>query len=74
MSVRPSQLLALEIPQGGGRPQISPDLRSLIREMSRDNPLWGAPGIHGELLKLGFEVAQSTVAKYMMRRHGPRGL
>src|SRR3954454_21202298 len=56
----------------GGRPQISPDLRSLIREMSRDNPLWGAPRIHGELLKLGFEVAQSTVAKYMKRHVGPR--
>src|SRR3954451_22761202 len=57
----------------GGRPQIDTELRALIREMSRDNPLWGAPRIHGELLKLGFEVAQSTVAKYMMRRHGPRG-
>jgi hypothetical protein len=40
----------------GGRPQISPDLGSLLREMSRDNPLWGAPRIHGELLKLGFET------------------
>jgi hypothetical protein len=39
--------------------------------MSRANPLWGAPRIHGELLKLGFEVAQSTVAKYMVRRRGP---
>ena len=38
--------------------------------MSADNPLWGAPRIHGELLKLGFEVAQSTVSKYMVRRHG----
>src|SRR3954447_4428938 len=59
--------------KSGGRPQIDTELRALIREMSRDNPLWGAPRIHGELLKLGFEVAQSTVAKYMMRRHGPRG-
>jgi transposase InsO family protein len=41
--------------------------------MSADNPLWGAPRIHGELLKLGFEVAQSTVAKYMIRRRGPAG-
>jgi transposase InsO family protein len=57
----------------GGRPQIDTELRALIRQMSTDNPLWGAPRIHGELLKLGFEVAQSTVAKYMMRRHGPRG-
>src|SRR5450830_476785 len=55
----------------GGRPQIETDLRALIRRMSVDNPLWGAPRIHGELLKLGFEVAQSSVAKYMVRRHGP---
>ena len=39
--------------------------------MSVDNPLWGAPRIHGELLKLGFEVAQSSVAKYMVKRRGP---
>lgn len=39
--------------------------------MSRENPLWGAPRIHGELLKLGFQVAQSTVAKYMARRRAP---
>jgi hypothetical protein len=39
--------------------------------MSVDNPLWGAPRIHGELLKLGFEVAQSSVAKYMVKRCGP---
>ena len=43
-----------------------------IRTISRDNPLWGAPRIHGELLKLGIDIAQSTVAKYMSRRHGPR--
>ena len=55
----------------GGRPQIEADLRALIRRMSVDNPLWGAPRIHGELLKLGFEVAQSSVAKYMVKRHGP---
>jgi hypothetical protein len=51
----------------GGRPPISSELRRLIREMSGANPLWGAPRIHGELLKLGIEVAQSTVAKYMAR-------
>ena len=45
----------------GGRPQIEADLRALIRRMSIENPLWGAPRIHGELLKLGFEVAQSSV-------------
>src|SRR5207245_381226 len=55
----------------GGRPQIDADLRVLIWRMSMDNPLWGAPRIHGELLKLGFEVAQSTVAKYMIKRCGP---
>jgi hypothetical protein len=55
----------------GGRPAIAGDLRALIRQMSLDNPLWGAPRIHGELLKLGFEVAQSTVAKYMFIRWGP---
>src|SRR5258705_8119379 len=55
----------------GGRPQIGADLRALIRRMSLENPLWGAPRIHGELLKLGFEVAQSSVAKYMVKRRGP---
>ena len=55
----------------GGRPQIARDLRVLIRRMSSENPLWGAPRIHGELLKLGFEVAQSSVAKYMVKRPGP---
>ena len=55
----------------GGRPVIASDLCALIRQMSVDNPLWGAPRIHGELLKLGFEVAQSTVAKYMIKRWGP---
>jgi transposase InsO family protein len=44
----------------------------LIQTISRDNPLWGAPRVHGELLKLGIDIAQSTVAKYMSRRHGPR--
>ena len=51
----------------GGRPQIDADLRALIRRMSAENPLWGAPRIHGELLKLGFEVAQSSVANGMDR-------
>jgi hypothetical protein len=55
----------------GGRPKIDPELRALIRRMSVDNPLWGAPRIHGELLKLGFEIAQSSVAKYMVKRPGP---
>jgi len=55
----------------GGRPRIEADLRGLIRRMSIENLLWGAPRIHGELLKLGFEVAQSSVAKYMVKRRGP---
>ena len=55
-------------PRLGGRPAIGSDLRLLIRRMSIDNPLWGAPRIHGELLKLGFAVAQSTVAKYMVKQ------
>src|SRR5215510_6924209 len=57
----------------GGRPPIEARLRALIRQMSMDNPFWGAPRIHGELLKLGFEVAQSSVAKYMVKRRGPPG-
>jgi transposase InsO family protein len=55
----------------GGRPQIETELRALIRQMSMENRLWGAPRIHGELLKLGFEVAQSSVAKYMVKWRGP---
>src|SRR5215831_12515449 len=55
----------------GGRPPIDKELRVLIRRMSIENPLWGAPRIHGELLKLGFEVAQSSVAKYMVKRQRP---
>lgn len=56
----------------GGRPQIEADLRVLIRRMCIENPLWGAPRIHGELLKLGFEVAQSSVARYMVKRRRRR--
>ena len=51
----------------GGRPPISAELRALIRRMSLENVLWGAPRIQGELLKLGFTVAQSTVARYMVK-------
>lgn len=56
-----------------GRPEIEKDLRDLIREISLANPLWGAPRIHGELLKLGIEVAQSTVSKYMAIGTRPSG-
>src|SRR3981189_959875 len=55
----------------GGRPQIDPELRVLVQQMSTENQIWGAPRIHGELLKLGFNVAQSSVAKYMVKRRGP---
>ncbi len=57
----------------GGRPPIRADLRALIRRMSMENVLWGAPRIQGELRKLGFAVAQSTVAKYMVRKDSPSG-
>ena len=53
---------------GVGRPPIDGKIRDLIRQMSMANPLWGAPRVHGELLMLGIEVAQSTVAKYMVPR------
>ena len=55
----------------GGRPTVPLEIRGLIREMSIGNPLWGAPRIHGELLKLGIEVGQTSVAKYMARRRRP---
>src|SRR5450631_4326400 len=54
----------------GGRPTVPLEIRRLIRDMSRANPLWGAPRIHGELLKLGIDVGQTSVAKYMARRRG----
>jgi transposase InsO family protein len=54
-----------------GRPTVPADVRALIRTMSRANPLWGAPRIHGELQKLGVVLSQSTVAKYMARRRRP---
>ncbi len=55
----------------GGRPKTTAEIRRLIREMSLANPLWGAPRIHGELLKLGIDVGQTTVAKYMARSRRP---
>src|SRR5215470_16606657 len=54
-----------------GRPQVCKEVRELIRKMSMANSLWGAPRIHGELLKLGIEVSQATVAKYMVRQPRP---
>src|ERR1700694_5176054 len=55
----------------GGRPRIDSETRALIRHMNHENPLWGAPRIHGELLMLGIEVAESTVGRYMVRRRRP---
>jgi hypothetical protein len=56
----------------GGRPRINSEVRALIVRMSQENFLWGAPRIHGELLKLGFDVSQATVSRYMPRRGYPR--
>ena len=55
----------------GGRPSIDPDVRELVRAMSRNNIGWGAPRIHGELKMLGIRVSESTVAKYMVRHRNP---
>ncbi len=55
----------------GGRPKVAPEIRRLIREMSLGSPLWGVPRIHGELLKLGIDIGQTSVAKYMARRRRP---
>ena len=57
--------------RGRGRLKIDPELKVLIRQMSRANPLWGAPRTHGELLKLGIDVSEATVSRYMLRRRGP---
>ncbi|NOX96383.1 MAG: transposase family protein [Alphaproteobacteria bacterium] len=54
-----------------GRPKVSKEIRDLIREISLANPLWGTPRVHGELKMLGFDIAQSSVAKYMAKRRGP---
>jgi putative transposase len=54
-----------------GRPKVPQEIRDLIRMLSRNNPRWGAPRIHGELLKLGIEITEPTVAKYMVRHHKP---
>src|SRR6476620_8097516 len=54
-----------------GRPKVALEVRQLMREISLANPLWGAPRIHGELLKLGIDVGQTSVAKYMARHRRP---
>jgi transposase InsO family protein len=56
---------------GQGRPTVSPEVRELIHKMSRANPLWGAPRVHGELQKLGIEISQAAVSKYMVRHRKP---
>src|SRR5579864_6879041 len=54
-----------------GRPAVSSEVRVLIRQMSRENPTWGAPRIHGELLKLGVNIGETSVSKYMVRSGRP---
>jgi hypothetical protein len=54
-----------------GRPRVPPEVRDLIRVMSRNNPRWGAPRMHGELLKLGLDVGETSVSKYLVRRQKP---
>src|SRR3954464_14964707 len=54
-----------------GRPMVPREVRELIRIMSRENPIWGAPRIHGELLKLGIDIGETSVSKYMVRRRRP---
>ena len=54
-----------------GRPRVHGEVRVLIRTMSSENPLWGVPKVHGELLKLGIDIGKSSVSKYMVRRRWP---
>src|SRR6516225_1151682 len=54
-----------------GRPVISREVRGLIRRMCRENPSWGAPRVHGELLKLGIDIGETSVSKYMVRCRKP---
>ena len=54
-----------------GRPSVPKDVRELIRNMSHDNPLWGAPRIHGELLKIGIDIGETSVGNYMVRHRKP---
>jgi hypothetical protein len=71
MSWRTHSVLAVEIAAPLRPTAASGRIRRLIREMSIANQLWGAPRIHGELLKLGIDIGQTSVAKYMARRRGP---
>ncbi len=58
-------------PRRGGRPALAPEVRALIRRLSRENPLWGTLRVHGELQILGIDVSETTVAKYMFRHRKP---
>ena len=64
-------LLALEVSTTTRRPKVALEVRQLIREISLANPFWGAPRIHGEFLKLGIDVGQTSVAKYMAQHRRP---
>ena len=66
-----STLLDLEGTAWQARPLVPREVRELIRIMSRENPIWGAPRIHGELLKLGIDIGETSVSKYMVRRRRP---
>jgi hypothetical protein len=54
-----------------GRPRVATQTRQLIRRLSRENPLWGAPRIHGELLKLGIDIGETSISKYLVRERKP---
>ena len=61
----------LSRPKGPGRPRVLSEIRSLVRTMAAANPIWGAPRIYGELLKLGFEISERTVSRLMPRDRNP---
>jgi putative transposase len=67
----PSVLDLEDSARSPGRPRVPREVRELIRMMSRENAIWGAPRIHGELLKLGIEIGETSVSKYMIRRRRP---
>ena len=72
MAVGISHVLDMEdLSRRPGRPKMPNEVCVLIRTMSRENPLWGAPKIHGELLKLGIDIGETSVSKYMVRRRRP---
>jgi hypothetical protein len=67
----PLLLALLFTPPPPGRPKIITELRNLIWSMAEENPTWGPPRIHGELLKLGFEISESTVSRYLAHGASP---